>query len=273
MTGQADEVRRLLEAAATPAVNGPHAGRPHMAAPHASGPHAIGPDARGPDTAATDMAGALYQAAVQGHAGIVRMLLEAGADPDRETGDETEGLPLCAAACWGHLGAVNALLDAGADPDRREEPGAMTALHWAAANDRQAVARALLARGADPDLRDSAGNTPLSRAAERGATAMVRALLDHGATPAAHHLDLARRHAGHDIEAEVRTRAGQYAPPGARIGVRREEAEGGGVRVVAEVRDAEGRLRSETHLGTGHAEIVRLLEARLGGDPGMSAGA
>ncbi|MFC7099801.1 ankyrin repeat domain-containing protein [Nonomuraea rubra] len=218
MTGQAGEVRRLLEAAGGPDAGGPDAG----------GPDAGGPDTAATDTAATDMAGALYQAAVQGHAGIVRMLLEAGADPDRETGDESEGLPLCAAACWGHLGAVNALLDAGADPDRREDPGAMTALHWAAANDRLAVARALLARGAGPDLRDSAGNTPLSRAAERGATAMVRALLDHGATPAAHHLDLARRHAGHDIEAEVRARAGQYAPPGARIGVRREEAEGAG---------------------------------------------
>ncbi|GAA4955266.1 ankyrin repeat protein [Nonomuraea thailandensis] len=246
MTGQAEEVGRLL-AAGTP------------------------PDA--PDGTA------LYLAAVQGHAEVVRKLLAAGADPDRESEGDGEGLPLCAAACWGHLDTVNALLDAGADPDRPEAPGAMPALHWAAANDRVAVARALLGRGADPGLRDSAGNTPLSRAAERGSAALVQALLDHGATPAARPLELARRYAGRDIEAEVRARAGQLAPEGARIVVRRERAEGGGVRVVAEVRDSEGRLRSETCLGTGHAEIVRLLQARLNagpgerGSPGMSAGA
>ncbi|WP_187414290.1 ankyrin repeat domain-containing protein [Nonomuraea sp. PA05] len=208
---------------------------------------------------------ALYQAAVQGNAGIVRMLLAAGADPCLESDGDDEGLPLCAAACWGHLDAVNALLDAGADPDAREDAGrsAMTALHWAAAGDHLAVARALLDRGAGPDLSDGAGNTALSRAAERGAAAMVRVLLDHGAVPDARALDHARRHAGLDIEAEVRARAGRHAPQDARISVRREEAEGGGVRVVAEVRDGAGRPRSETALGTGHAEIVRLLEARL----------
>ncbi|UBU10513.1 ankyrin repeat domain-containing protein [Nonomuraea gerenzanensis] len=227
MLGDSEEVRRLLAAGATPDTPGP-----------------------------------LYQAAVQGHAGIVRMLLAAGAGPDRESEDDAEGLPLCAAACWGHLDVVNALLDAGADPDLREAPGAMTALHWAAAGDRLAVTRALLSRGADPDLRDSAGNTALSRAAERGSAAVVRALLDHGATPEARALDLARRHAGLDIEAEVRARAGERAAEGARVSVRREEAEGGGVRVVAEVRDDAGRLRSQTQLGTGHAEIVRLLESR-----------
>ncbi|GAA2864637.1 hypothetical protein GCM10020220_062430 [Nonomuraea rubra] len=71
MTGQAGEVRRLLEAAGGPDAGGPDAG----------GPDAGGPDTAATDTAATDMAGALYQAAVQGHAGIVRMLLEARCRP------------------------------------------------------------------------------------------------------------------------------------------------------------------------------------------------
>ncbi|WP_344470455.1 ankyrin repeat domain-containing protein [Nonomuraea monospora] len=213
---------------------------------------------------------ALYQAAVHGDADIVRALLAIGADPDLESGGDGEGLPLCAAACWGHLDAVNALLDGGADPDVREDAAgsAMTALHWAAAGDHLAVARALLGRGADPSLPDGAGNTALSRAAERGATAVVRVLLGHGAVPDARAFDHARRHAGLDIEAEVRARAGRHAPRDARISVRREEAEGGGVRVVAEVRDGAGRLRSETALGTGHAEIVRLLEARMDAESG-----
>ncbi|MER5624002.1 ankyrin repeat domain-containing protein [Streptosporangium sp. NPDC002544] len=221
-----------------------------------------------PDEPNEDGSTALYQAAVQGDAGIVRMLLAAGADPDRESGGDSEGLPLCAAAAWGHLKAVIALLDAGADPDRREdiERTAMTALHWAASNEHLAVVRTLLDRGADPDLDDSAGRTALSHAAERGATAVVRTLLDHGANPALadgqdrRPLDLAQRYAGRDIEAEVLARATEHSPQGAQITVRREESEGGDVRIVAEVRDNTGRLRSESQLGTGHAEIIRLLE-------------
>ncbi|MEV0613046.1 ankyrin repeat domain-containing protein [Nonomuraea sp. NPDC050404] len=211
---------------------------------------------------------ALYRASVRGNAAIVRMLLAAGADPDRESGGDSEGLPLCAAACWGHHDVVSALLDAGADPDRREDAAltAMTALVWAVSNERLAVVRTLLDRGADPDRCDSTGRTPLFHAAERGATAMVRALLDAGAHPApTDHQDLrpidrARHYADRDIEAEVRARAREYAPEGARISVRREETEGGDVRVVAEVRESTGELRSETFLSTGHAEIVRLLE-------------
>ncbi|PRX70360.1 ankyrin repeat protein [Nonomuraea fuscirosea] len=158
-----------------------------------------------PDEPGDDGGTALYRAAVQGHAALVRTLLAAGADPDRESAAEDEGLPLCAAACWGHLGAVTALLDRGADPA------------------------------------PAGGRGPL---------------------------DAAREFAGRDAEAEVRALAGAYARPGARIGVRRERSEGGDVRVVAEVRDEAGELRSEHSLGTGHAEIVRLLESRLPGPPG-----
>ncbi|MGP3920902.1 ankyrin repeat domain-containing protein [Nonomuraea sp. 10N515B] len=125
-----------------------------------------------PDEPDEDGSTALYRAAVQGDADLVRMLLAAGADPDRESGGDTEGLPLCAAACWGHIEVVAALLDAGADPDRREDEGVadMTALHWAASNEHLAVVNALLERGAGPDARNAAGRTALSHAAEQGAT-------------------------------------------------------------------------------------------------------
>ncbi|MEU8395629.1 ankyrin repeat domain-containing protein [Nonomuraea sp. NPDC048892] len=157
-----------------------------------------------PDAPGDDGGTALYWAAVQGYAAIVRTLLAAGADPGKESGAEDEGLPLCAAACCGHLDAVTALLDRGAD--------------------------------AAP----AGGHSPL---------------------------DAARELAGRDAEAEVRARAGAYASPGARIEVRRERSEGGDVRVVAEVRDEAGELRSEHFLGTGHAEIVHLLKSRLPGPP------
>ena len=61
-----------------------------------------------PDAPGDDGGTALYRAAVQGYAAIVRTLLAAGADPGKESGAEDEGLPLCAAACCGHLDAVTA---------------------------------------------------------------------------------------------------------------------------------------------------------------------
>ncbi|MFG3438861.1 ankyrin repeat domain-containing protein [Nonomuraea sp. NPDC047897] len=212
---------------------------------------------------------ALYRAAVQGDAGIVRMLLAAGADPDRESGGDGEGLPLCGAASWGHVEVVRALLDAGADPDRREAAGAggVTALFWAASNGRLAVVTALLEGGADPDPVGHAGRTPLSHAAEKGLAAVAGVLLEHGADPAVaddrglRPADLARRHVGHDLEAGLRDGAVEHAPPGARVTLRRERGEGGDERLVAEVRDAAGDPRSERWIGTGHAEVVRILEA------------
>ena len=72
-------------------------------------------------------------AAVQGEAEIVGMLLEAGADPNKESAGESEGTPLCAAASWGHAEVVRLLLRHGADPNLVERTGEvpMTALGWA----------------------------------------------------------------------------------------------------------------------------------------------
>jgi ankyrin repeat protein len=94
----------------------------------------------------------LYKAAVQGETEIVGMLLEAGADPNRESGGEDEGTPLCAAASWGHTEIVRLLLQHGAHPNAIETPdkGVMTALEWAQRNGHSAVVQLLLEGGAHP---------------------------------------------------------------------------------------------------------------------------
>ena len=93
----------------------------------------------------------LYLAAVQGETEIVRILLAAGADPNKESFAEDQGAPLCAAAAWGHTDIVRLLLEGGADPNLVER-GPMTALIWARQNKHTDTEQALLSAGADPDL-------------------------------------------------------------------------------------------------------------------------
>ncbi|GAA0951607.1 hypothetical protein GCM10009560_72540 [Nonomuraea longicatena] len=205
----------------------------------------------------------LYLAAVHGDTATVRILLQAGADPDRESGQD-RSLPLCAAACWGHTDTVGALLDGGAGPDRVEDV-AWTALQWAAAGGHLGAATALLEGGADPDARAEGRMSALGHAAAHGFASVVRLLLRHGADPGSadaqglRPVEHARAYAGKDLEAEVSARV--FAGPGARVTVRRQRLEGGDEQLVAEARDADGDLRSGLAMGTGHAEIVRLLEA------------
>ncbi|WP_033339069.1 ankyrin repeat domain-containing protein [Catenuloplanes japonicus] len=85
-----------------------------------------------PDLPDRDETTPLYRASVQNRAEAVRVLVAAGADPNRESGTGDEGLPLCAAACWGHEASVRVLLTAGADPRLREDHGdGRTAVEWA----------------------------------------------------------------------------------------------------------------------------------------------
>jgi ankyrin repeat protein len=98
----------------------------------------------------------LYVAAVQGEAEIVRLLLEAGADPNRESMDETEGTPLCAAAAHDRAEIVRLLLEHGADPnvvEGKDDEVPMTALRWAQNYGHSEIIRLLLEAGADPGLK------------------------------------------------------------------------------------------------------------------------
>lgn len=111
----------------------------------------------------------------------VRLLLEAGSPADSD-GDRLGMSPLMHASQYGgHAGIIRILLGAGADPNRVDDLD-QTALHRAAARDGEAVGL-LLAAGADPNVAErTLGGTPLHAAARGSATANTRLLLEAGAS-------------------------------------------------------------------------------------------
>ncbi len=91
--------------------------------------------------------------------------------------------PLLHAANAGHHRAVKMLLEAGADPNARGHDGD-TAFFWAAASGHTHIMRTLLAaEDIDTDSGDVQGRTPLFAAACNGRLSAIKLLLDLGADP------------------------------------------------------------------------------------------
>lgn len=163
---------------------------------------------------------ALYHACVRGHAGVVRALLEHGANTQDgesiyhaaeadqraclevmlEFGADLSGrqqpfqnTPLyflagymqgSEAAARAHSG-MHWLLEHGADPNVTSGDQADTPLHQVARmGGGLAIAEALLAHGADPNAARTDGRTPYALAYRRGDMAMCEAMRAHGARPA-----------------------------------------------------------------------------------------
>lgn len=212
------------------------------------------------EAAGEDGTTALYRAAARGRPGAVRLLLAAGADPDRASGADGVELPLCGAAVWGHAEVLQALLEAGARPDLEEDEG-VRALTWACRQGHARAVEALLAAGADPDLPGPGDEPPLVTAARRGSLSCVRALLGHGARAAAEALAEARRWMRLDVEQELRRGLVEAHGDGHET-LSRHIEEDGGVTVVVELfRD--GHVAGDEQQ-TGHAAIATVLEAELG---------
>jgi ankyrin repeat protein len=107
----------------------------------------------------------------------LRMMLEAGADPNQEP--DAAAYPLAfVAAFYDDPGAIDLLLDYGAKLEKS------AALGWATLRGNEVMLRHLLLRGADPrtDTNEiGRRETALHHAASKGYVSIAKILLDHGA--------------------------------------------------------------------------------------------
>ena len=113
---------------------------------------------------------ALIWAARSGSIDAINVLLDAGADVNLPgpTGDNWDATPLQHAILQRQPAVVRLLLDRGADPNRDAAGRGITPLFLAAGDTDPAILKFLLAHGADPSVENEKGATPLSRAVSAG---------------------------------------------------------------------------------------------------------
>lgn len=118
-------------------------------------------------------------AADRNHATCVRLLLEAGADPDiaASLGHKVGGPLNCAARNASDPLVLKSLLDFGANPDASGIDG-MTALIHASRRDMTGFAVLLLEYGADINAKSVTGQTPLATAIANNSHNILQLLLD-----------------------------------------------------------------------------------------------
>lgn len=118
----------------------------------------------------------LSYAAVGGHAVVIRLLLDKGADADRTVSFST---PLYWAAKNGHMAAMRVLLEKGADVNAISR--GQTPLSISAKVGNADARRLFLNNDAVVDMKDDNGRTPLSHAAASGFEGVVRLLIENNA--------------------------------------------------------------------------------------------
>jgi uncharacterized protein len=114
-------------------------------------------------------------AAFFGHRAIVEFLLKNGADVSLSARNAQKVTALHGAVARRDLEIVKMLLEAGADPNARQERG-FAPLHDAAANGSEPLVELLLKHGARADAKTGDGKTPADMAAERGHKEIVEKL-------------------------------------------------------------------------------------------------
>jgi len=130
------------------------------------------------DAIATDGFTPLQLASFFGRPDAARLLVGRGAPTATVSANPMAIHALNAAAAGGHAEVVAVLLDAGADPDARQH-GGLTALMSCAAGGSEAGVATLLSRGADPSALSDDGRDAAAFAAERGHPALAERLRTH----------------------------------------------------------------------------------------------
>ena len=122
----------------------------------------------------------MHAAVEAGHANIISLLIEHGADIEARSKSINGGTPLNRAAWDGRFEIGQYLLDHGADINSRDSNHHTPLMH-AVMERKVEFARMLLKRGAEINALSNYGGSALSRAAQFGYTQLVRLLLEHGA--------------------------------------------------------------------------------------------
>ena len=118
---------------------------------------------------------ALLFAACRGRDRVVRVLLDANADPSVRTPDG--GTALMMASFHGHVACTQMLIARGADVAMTGAGSGSTAIHCASQNGHDVCVTALLSARADVNVANSTGSSPIILAACHGHARCVRTLL------------------------------------------------------------------------------------------------
>ena len=106
-------------------------------------------------------------AAFFGQPAAARALIAAGADVNAAAKNPSKVAAVHAAVAGGKLEIVKAVLEAGADPNKQQQAG-FRAIHEAGAKGNRALAELLLSHGANPSLPNDDGKSAIDLAREKG---------------------------------------------------------------------------------------------------------